>query len=244
VGHERRVDRCWSGNLNAMVGPLHLAQRKPGAIAFTYAIIFTLLAAVGCGASIRPLPPLGAPVPLPAPSSHQAPATDGGTSSVAVDAEDMAFFDSNPLMVPVEGVAPSGVSDSFNEPRSDGRTHRANDIIVPMGTRVVAAESGTIMRLSQNALGGTTIYMTDDSGRFIFYYAHLEKYADGLVAQEHVLQGDLLGYVGMTGNAPIPHLHFQAMRRDTSRRDYWNSPAIDVRTFFTLTGRVRASDEQ
>ncbi|HEY8310566.1 MAG TPA: M23 family metallopeptidase, partial [Gemmatimonadaceae bacterium] len=201
----------------------------------------TLFAAVGCGASIRPLPPLGASVPVPVPSSHQTVPPDGGTSSAVVDAEDMAFFDSNPLMVPVEGVAPSGVSDSFNEARSDGRTHRANDIIVPMGTRVVAAESGTIMRLSQNALGGTTIYMTDDSGRFIFYYAHLEKYADGLVAQEHVLQGDLLGYVGMTGNAPVPHLHFQAMRRDTGRRDYWNSPAIDVRTLFTLTGKVRAS---
>jgi peptidoglycan LD-endopeptidase LytH len=161
-----------------------------------------------------------------------------------MDAADIAYFDANPLMVPVEGVPPSGVSDSFNEARSDGRTHRASDILAPMGTRVVAAESGTIMRLSQNALGGTTIYMTDESGRFIFYYAHLEKYADGITANEHVLQGDLLGYVGMTGNAPVPHLHFQAMRRDTSRRDYWNSPALDVRTFFILAGRVRASDEQ
>jgi murein DD-endopeptidase MepM/ murein hydrolase activator NlpD len=147
-------------------------------------------------------------------------------------------------MVPVDGVAPSGVSESFNDARSDGRTHRANDILVPMGTRVVAAEAGTIMRLSHNALGGTTIYMTDDTGRFIFYYAHLEKYVAGLVPREHVLQGELLGYVGMTGNAPVPHLHFQAMRRDMSRRDYWNSPAIDVRSLFTLTGRVRASDEQ
>lgn len=201
-------------------------------------VAVALFAATGCAASIRPLPPL--PHPVPAPAS----AAGGGTSSVPIDAQDMTYFQANPLMVPVEGVAPGGVSDSFNEPRSDGRTHRASDILVPMGTRVVAAEAGTIMRLSQNALGGTTIYMTDDSGRFIFYYAHLEKYADGLAAQEHVLQGDLLGYVGMTGNAPAPHLHFQAMRRDPDRRDYWNSPAVDVRTFFTLTGRVRTSDEQ
>lgn len=161
-----------------------------------------------------------------------------------VDAADIEYFDAHPLMVPVEGIGPQGVSDSFNEGRSDGRTHRASDIMAPMGTRVVAAESGTIMRLSRNALGGITIYMTDDTGRFVFYYAHLEKYADGLAPNEHVMQGDLLGYVGMTGNAPVPHLHFQAMRRDFSRRDYWNSPAIDVRTYFTLSGRVRDADDR
>lgn len=161
-----------------------------------------------------------------------------------MDAADIEYFDTNPLMVPVEGVAPRGVSDSFNERRSDGRTHRASDILAPMGARVVAAESGTIMRLSQNALGGITIYMTDDTGRFVFYYAHLEKYAGGLAVQEHVMQGDLLGYVGMTGNAPVPHLHFQAMRRDFNRRDYWNSPAIDVRTYFTLSGKVRDADDR
>jgi len=214
-----------------------LAAPRRNAIAG--AIIMSAVMTTGCAASIRPLPPLSAPIP-----STPSDETPGGTSSVPVDATDIEYFDANPLMVPVEGVAPTGVSNSFNERRSGGRTHRANDILVPMGTRVVAAESGTIMRLSQNALGGTTIYMTDDSGRFIFYYAHLEKYAPGLASKEHVLQGELLGYVGKTGNAPVPHLHFQAMRRDPNRRDYWNSPAIDVRTYFTLTGRVRDGDEQ
>lgn len=216
-------------------GWFRTAQRN----AIVGSIIIATFATTGCAASIRPLPPLSAPIP--ATTSDE---SSGNTSSVSMDATDIAYFDTNPLMVPVEGVAPNGVSDSFNDRRSGGRTHRANDILVPMGTRVVAAESGTIMRLSENALGGTTIYMTDDSGRFIFYYAHLEKYAAGLTAKEHVVQGDLLGYVGMTGNAPVPHLHFQAMRRDPNRRDYWNSPAIDVRTYFTLTGRVRDGDEQ
>ena len=201
-------------------------------------IVVAVFATSACAASIHPLPPLSGPVSGPVANA------DGGTSSVSADAADIEYFDANLLMVPVEGVAPADVPDSFNEARSDGRTHRASDILVPMGTRVVAAEAGTIMRLSPNALGGTTIYMTDDSGRFIFYYAHLQKYAAGLAAQEHVSQGDLLGYVGMTGNAPVPHLHFQAMRRDLGRKDYWNSPAVDVRAFFTLTGRVRASDEQ
>ena len=201
--------------------------------------VIAIVLATACSASIRPLPPISASIPRS--TSEENP---GGTASVPMDATDVEYFDANPLMVPVENVAPRGVSDSFNEPRSGGRTHRANDILAPMGTRVIAAEAGTIMRLSQNALGGTTIYMTDDTGRFIFYYAHLEKYASGLVAKEHVMQGDLLGYVGMTGNAPVPHLHFQAMRRDPDRRDYWNSPAIDVRTYFTLTGRVRDGDER
>ncbi|HSU97626.1 MAG TPA: M23 family metallopeptidase [Gemmatimonadaceae bacterium] len=212
---------------------LGVARRNAMAVA-----LFALFALAGCGASIRPLEPL--PAPAPAPESYPS----GGTASVPVDAEDISYFDANPLMVPVEGVQPSGVSDSFNDRRDNGRTHRASDILVPKGTPVVAAESGTIMRLSRNALGGITIYMMDESGRFIFYYAHLEGYADGLVPKEHVLQGDLLGYVGMTGNAPVPHLHFQAMRRDPNRRDYWNSPAVDVRTFFTIPGKVRASDEQ
>ncbi len=201
--------------------------------------ILAIISTTGCAASIRPLPPISEVIPRTTPDENP-----GGTSSVPMNATDVAYFDTNPLMVPVDGVAPSGVSDSFNEPRSGGRTHRASDILAPMGTRVLAAESGTIMRLSHNALGGTTIYMTDDSGRFIFYYAHLEKYADGLSAKEHVMQGDLLGYVGMTGNAPVPHLHFQAMRRDPDRRDYWNSPAIDVRTYFTLTGKVRDGDDR
>ena len=209
-------------------------------MAARYSAVVTILSlTTACSASIRPLPPLS-PAPV---SSSTAHAPESGTSRVAADAADIEYFDANPLMVPVEGIAPEGVGDTFNEPRSDGRTHRASDILVPMGTRVVAAESGTIMRLSENALGGITIYMLEDSGRFIFYYAHLEGYADGLVAQEHVMQGDLLGYVGMTGNAPVPHLHFQAMRRDPGRRDYWNSPALDVRSFFTLTGRVRTGEQ-
>ncbi|HEV2644430.1 MAG TPA: M23 family metallopeptidase, partial [Candidatus Elarobacter sp.] len=86
---------------------------------------------------------------------------------------DADYFEANPLMVPVDGIAPARIPDSFNEPRDGGRIHRATDILAPQGTRVVAAEAGTILRLSRNALGGTTIYMLDDSGRFLFYYAHL-----------------------------------------------------------------------
>jgi murein DD-endopeptidase MepM/ murein hydrolase activator NlpD len=147
-------------------------------------------------------------------------------------------------MVPVDGIGPGRIPDSFNEARDGGRTHRATDILAPQGTPVLAAEGGTILRLSRNALGGTTIYMLDDSGRFLYYYAHLLRYADGLAEKAHVSQGDVLGYVGMTGNAPVPHLHFQAMRWEPNRKDYWNGMPVDVRPFFTLPGRLRETDEE
>ncbi len=196
------------------------------------------VAAVLCAACAPTLRPLGPIAGAPAPAASAASTDNPGTSSVPVDAADISYFEANPLMVPVLGVIPSHVPDSFNEARDGGRTHRATDILAPMGTPVLAAEPGTILRVSQNNLGGNSIYMTDDSGRFILYYAHLERYAAGLTAGEHVAQGDVLGYVGMTGNAPVPHLHFQAMRRE-NRHDYWNSAAVDVRQFFTLAGRMR-----
>ncbi len=189
------------------------------------AVVFV---AVGCAASLTPLKPRG-----------NSGGLDARRASAPADASDILYFEVSPLMVPVVGVAASGIPDSFNEARDGGRIHRASDIMAPMGTPVVAAEAGSVIRLSHNALGGTTIYMTDDDGRFIYYYAHLQRYADGLAERAHVSQGDLLGYVGMTGNAPVPHLHFQAMRRDTARRDYWNSTPVDVRPFFTLMGREK-----
>jgi len=148
------------------------------------------------------------------------------------------YFELNPLMVPVVGVPPARVPDTFGDPRSGDRMHEATDILAPMGTPVVAAEAGTILRLSQNTLGGNTIYMSDDDGRYVYYYAHLSRYSDNAATGAHVWQGTVLGYVGMTGDAPVPHLHFQAMRHDFTRPDYWNGHPVDVRPFFTLTGRI------
>jgi murein DD-endopeptidase MepM/ murein hydrolase activator NlpD len=144
-------------------------------------------------------------------------------------------------MVPVVGVSPGEVDDSFNAPRSDGRTHRATDIPATRGTRVVAATDGRIVMLRQNTLGGITVYLVDRAQWFVYYYAHLERYAEGLSEGMDVAQGRLLGYVGTSGNAPpnFPHLHFQALRLDRSRRDWWNGPPVDVRAYFTLAGRER-----
>jgi murein DD-endopeptidase MepM/ murein hydrolase activator NlpD len=175
----------------------------------------------------------------PLPPRHSA--YDGsGAVPVTADAE---YFAAHPLMVPVLGVLPGDVGDSFNAPRGDGRTHRATDIPAARGTLVVAAADGRVIMMRENALGGITVYLVDRAQRFVYYYAHLERYAEGLSEGMDVAQGALLGYVGTTGNAPanFPHLHFQALRLDRSRRDWWNGPPVDVRPYFTLTGRQRPS---
>ena len=179
-----------------------------------------------CGPTLTPLPPR-APEPASAPSH------------VPVTASDQEYFRANPLMVPVEGVSPDRLRDSFNEARSGGRTHLALDIPAPRGTPVLAVTDGSVLRMRQNALGGTTLYAVDRDRRFVYYYAHLDSYADRITEGLDLRQGDVLGYVGTSGNAPpdLPHLHFQAVRVDPSKRDWWNGPPVDVREFLRQAGR-------
>jgi murein DD-endopeptidase MepM/ murein hydrolase activator NlpD len=144
-------------------------------------------------------------------------------------------------MVPVVGVSPNQLRDSFNEGRDGGRTHRATDILAPRGTPVVAAIDGEVVSITQNAAGGNTLYLTDTEHRYIYYYAHMDRYSDQVLQAVRVRQGFILGYVGTTGNAPpnTPHLHFQVMRMNPGQQDWWSGTPVDVRTFITLTGRIR-----
>lgn len=198
-----------------------------------------------CGPTITPLLPRGpAPVvidvpPVGAIPTPTAPATAEAAAVSTVEAE---YLGANPLMVPVAGVAPAGLRDSFNDARSGGRRHRALDIPARRGTPALAVVDGTILSMRQNALGGTTLYLVDSQRKFVYYYAHLERYHDRVSEGIEVRQGDVLGYVGTSGNAPrnFPHLHFQALRVDSKRRDWWNGPPIDVRSHFRLAGRERA----
>jgi len=109
---------------------------------------------------------------------------------------------------PIDG--PTSFTDSWGAPRSGGRTHQGVDMISPRGTPLVAIESGTISRLGNGGLGGITIWMRG-SGGDEFYYAHLDGWASGLSAGQSVSAGQLIGYVGNTGNAiyTVPHLHFE-----------------------------------
>jgi murein DD-endopeptidase MepM/ murein hydrolase activator NlpD len=144
------------------------------------------------------------------------------------------------LMVPVVGIAPSQIPDTYNAPRDGGRPHEAVDIMAPRGTLVVAADDGRIVRIGTNPLGGNVIWETDTAGRFAYYYAHLDHYARGLREGQAVTRGDVLGYVGTTGNAPAntPHLHFQAMRLLDARR-FNDGPPFNPLAYFTMPGATR-----
>jgi murein DD-endopeptidase MepM/ murein hydrolase activator NlpD len=119
------------------------------------------------------------------------------------------------LIVPVAGIVPGDLTRQFDEHRSGGRSHRAIDILAPLGTAVLAANDGQIERLTRNRLGGITIYQADPARGFVYYYAHLQRYRPGLKEGDQVRRGEVLGYVGTTGNAPpdTPHLHFAILRQ-------------------------------
>jgi murein DD-endopeptidase MepM/ murein hydrolase activator NlpD len=183
-----------------------------------------LALAIGCARASAPVDP--DPVPAPAPPTS------------AVEAE---YFEERPLMVPVQGIRPRDLRDSFNDARGGGRTHQALDILAPRGTPVVAAIDGEVLRLTQNSAGGLTIYLTDAERRYIYYYAHLDRYSDEILQTVRVKQGLVIGYVGTSGNAPpdTPHLHFQVMRLGPGQQDLWNGTPVDVRTHMTIPGRAR-----
>ncbi len=143
------------------------------------------------------------------------------------------------LMVPVAGVSPDQVPDTFRAPRGRGRIHGAVDILAPRGTPVLSADDGRVLRLHRNRKGGLTIYATDTSKRFIYYYAHLDAYRRGLANGARLARGQVIGFVGTTGDAHRrePHLHFQMLVRAKSGRP-WGGDAIDPRPFFTSAGRV------
>jgi peptidoglycan LD-endopeptidase LytH len=133
------------------------------------------------------------------------------------------------LLIPVQGVRPAALSDNFNDARAGGlRVHHALDIMAARGTPVLAVEDGRIIRLHAGGAGGITVYQLDGSGRYGYYYAHLDRYADGLAEGRKVTRGDVLGYVGSTGNASAsaPHLHFAIYEVADSRRP-WRGRPVD-----------------
>ena len=132
------------------------------------------------------------------------------------------------LLIPVEGVRPDALTRQFADERGGSRRHEAIDILAPRNTPVKAVEDGTIARLFYSKAGGITVYQFDPSANFCYYYAHLERYADGLREGAPVRKGQVIGYVGTSGNAPktTPHLHF-AIFRLTEARHWWEGTPID-----------------
>ena len=132
------------------------------------------------------------------------------------------------LIIPVAGVTSEQLLDTFSAARGDGRVHDAIDIAAPKGTPVLAVAVGKILRLFQSKAGGTTIYQLSGDEKFIFYYAHLDRYAEGIYEGRFVIQGETIAYVGDTGNAGAGnyHLHFSiAMTSDPKR--WWEGVNIN-----------------
>jgi murein DD-endopeptidase MepM/ murein hydrolase activator NlpD len=132
------------------------------------------------------------------------------------------------LLIPVEGYEPAALRSSFDEPRGGNRMHEAMDLLAPRHTAVLAVEDGTVARLFTSKAGGLTIYQFDPSTSFVYYYAHLERYAPGLRDGATLRRGQVIGYVGTSGNAPedTPHLHF-AIYRLTEQKQWWEGAPVD-----------------
>lgn len=158
------------------------------------------------------------------------------TPSPPPDSDALPEFASDPvddlrarnLEMPVLGSSREALRNTFDDARGGSRKHEAIDILAPRGTPVVAVEDGTIAKLFLSDAGGITAYLFDPTTRYVYYYAHLDRYAAGLAEAARVTRGQVLGYVGVSGNAPknTPHLHF-AIFKLTESRKWWQGTAID-----------------
>jgi len=139
-----------------------------------------------------------------------------------------SFIGKLKLIIPVAGVQPNQLHDTFTDARSEGRVHDAIDIPAPLGTPVLAAADGEIIRLFQSERGGTTIYQLSTDKKLIFYYAHLQRYADEVYPGKFARQGETIAYVGDTGNAGAGnyHLHFSISIIANPNR-YWEGTNIN-----------------
>jgi murein DD-endopeptidase MepM/ murein hydrolase activator NlpD len=168
------------------------------------------------------------PDPDSGPRVGTAGSSDGPELPPSISAPPAAELKDRDLVIPVDGVGPDQLVRSFEDARGDSRRHEAIDILAPMGTPVRAVEGGRVARLFNSKAGGITIYQFDPTERYCYYYAHLERYADGLEENDVVARGQIIGYVGVSGNAPrdTPHLHF-AVFRLTDEKKWWEGTPLD-----------------
>lgn len=186
----------------------------------TYLVVALSLLVSGCGFQHVPATPSSRPA-SPAPRVLGVPVPGSAA-----------------LVIPVAGVPSQLLRDSYNEPRPGGRTHHAIDIMAPPRTPVLSAADGTVLKMHKSNAGGTSLYVLDHDGQTRYYYAHLDSYAAGLAEGQTVFQGQVIGYVGDTGNAGRGnyHLHFSiALLSDPSR--WWEGRNLNP--YPLLTGEER-----
>lgn len=173
-----------------------------------------------------------APVITPPVTSEDNHLPAGGPEASADSAPAGLSAHPGSLAIPVVGITAEQLLDTFNDTRGSGR-HEAIDIMAPLRTPVVAVDDGPLVKLFDSLAGGLTLYQYDASGSFAYYYAHLDSYAAGLVEGQVLKRGELLGYVGVSGNANAlaPHLHFAVFRLGPEKR-WWQGTAINPYPLF------------
>ena len=136
------------------------------------------------------------------------------------------------LAMPVVGAKTLDLRDNFEELRGGSRRHEAIDILAPRSTPVVAVDEGKIAKIFSSKQGGLTVYQFDRDETHCYYYAHLDRYADGLREGTFLRRGDPIGYVGTSGNAPpdTPHLHFAIFELGPAKH-WWEGTPINPYPF-------------
>jgi len=199
-------------------------------------------------ASPWPTPPAGelAPLTWPSPSAIPGDSTDHLMDPKAFapppdlkqleipDVSDFSRLRSRGLRLPVEGFDLARLVDNFAEQRG-ARVHEAIDLLAPRGTPVVAVDDGVVRKLFTSVPGGLTVYQYDPSETYAYYYAHLDRYAEGLAEGKFLKKGDRVGYVGTTGNAPpgTPHLHFTIYKLPADKM-WWEGTPINPYPLWAL----------
>jgi peptidoglycan LD-endopeptidase LytH len=172
------------------------------------------------------------PTPLPVPESFADPvdanANVNSNANFNTQPPTPSVGSSGGLIIPVAGVRPDQLVDTFSASRSEGRMHDAIDIMAPVGTPVVAAADGEIVKFFESERGGITIYQLTEDRRFMLYYAHLQRRADEISVGMQVKKGTTIGFVGDTGNAGPGnyHLHF-SISMVTDPKRFWSGVSIN-----------------
>jgi peptidoglycan LD-endopeptidase LytH len=204
------------------------------------ATVVAFLAGAGVDAWLRTYgPPIPESVRVGTDARDRSDGTDtavrNASASVRTVAPTTGSYSSTTLRVPIDGANVETWKGAFDERRGGGsRGHEAVDILSPRNTPVHAVTAGTIAKIFESKDGGHTVYQFDGDDRFCYYYAHLERYADTLHEGQRVNQGDIIGYVGTSGNAPAntPHLHFAVYQLDNQKR-WWKGTPLDPYVVFT-----------
>ena len=150
------------------------------------------------------------------------------TPAAVVNERDITSLRSRALIIPVQGTTAPQLKDTFTQARAGGVPHDAIDIMAPRGTPVLAVDDGHVAKLFSSKTGGITLYQFDHGSRYAYYYAHLDRYVDGMTEGALVSKGQVIGYAGSTGNASpdAPHLHFAIFKLGPERQ-WWQGVPLN-----------------